>query len=235
LKTVLVRPGIARLPNPVSYTENMDDRHSNDLITGFRFDPDELVELMKDASGVSKMTARAILEAFPQGSGLEEASVPMLEQLGANRKQAERILAAFRMVRVCDEACQGRVGDLPIKEPSDVESLLRREIGYRNQEYFVAVMLDARQRVIDLYGAAVGSLARVDVHPRELFRKAIQVGAHSIIIAHNHPTGDSSPSKADVELTERMVDVGRDVGIPVIDSLVITPNGFTSLAASGQM
>lgn len=238
--TVLVRPGLTRLPNfapgacgALLYDENV--RRHNDLLTPHRYDDEDLIELLREVGGVSKQTAQAILSAFPQTSGLEDASVRMLMELGANEKQARRILGAFAMVRACDEACQGRVMGTEIRTPQQVVALLRHEIGHRNQEYFVVVMLDARNKVIDLYGVAVGSLAEVAVHPREVFRKAIATGAHSVVVAHNHPTGNASPSDADLDLTNRLVEVGLNVGIPVVDSLVIAPGEASSMAAAGLL
>jgi DNA repair protein RadC len=76
-------------------------------------------------------------------------------------------------------------------------------------------------------------MAQVDVHPRELFRPCIREGIHSVILAHNHPSGDCEPSEADVELTKRMCEVGRLVAIPVLDHLIVTDSEHCSLAALG--
>jgi DNA repair protein RadC len=82
---------------------------------------------------------------------------------------------------------------------------------------------------------AVGSLAQVDVHPREVFRPLVRSGMHSVILVHNHPSGDVEPSDADLELTRRLSDVGRLVGIPVLDHLVVTRTDSISMATLGLL
>lgn len=95
--------------------------------------------------------------------------------------------------------------------------------------------LDARQRVRLVREVAQGSLAHVDVHPREVFRPLVRAGMHSAILVHNHPSQDADPSEADIDLTHRLVEVGRLVGIPVLDHLVVTRTRSVSVAALGLM
>lgn len=185
---------------------------------------------------MSKQAATAIAQSFPAGTGLEDASVAVLESLGAKPAQARRIKAAFGLVRVCDRACRERGARVrhPGEAAKQIVHAIEQAVGTKNQEYFVVAMFDARQKVIDMYGTGVGTLSEVAVHPRELFAPAIQARAHSVIIAHNHPSNDPEPSEADYELTRRMVEAGQLLGIPVLDSLVVTPSGdYVSMAASG--
>jgi len=203
----------------------------NELLTPVRLTDDDFVEALREAAGVSKTTARAIAEAFPQANGLENTSIEMLESLGATRSQAKRIRAAFNLTRMCDRACQER--GMAIRQPEDVVAAVQQAIAHRDREYFVAILLDARQQVIDIYGVGVGSLAEVSVHPREVMRKAVQIGAHSVIIAHNHPSGSPEPSTADLDITERLANSGRILGVPVLDSIIVTPSGHVSLAERG--
>ena len=177
--------------------------------------------------------ALAILEVYPYGDGLEHATAKSLMDAGATEKQASRILASFRFVRVCDAACQARASVLQVNRPSVAADVVRSAVGNAPQEFFVAILLDARQRVLDVIGVAIGSLSSVDVHPRELFRDAVRRGAHSVILAHNHPSGSSTPSDADIKLTERMKRVGDMMGIPVLDHIVVAPSEHTSLAQMG--
>jgi DNA repair protein RadC len=182
------------------------------------------VEELRALSGVSKKTAQKISAAFGGGRDLANASVRQLMELGATKRQAEKIVAAFRLVAVCDAACEARVGGMALRSPADVAYFVRAALGRKPQEMFVVLLLDARQRVIDSFGVAAGSLSAVDVHPRELFRPAVQAGAHSVIIVHNHPSGDVDPSQADLDLTKRVAEVGGMVGIPVLDHLIVTKN-----------
>jgi len=206
----------------------------NELLHQFR-SPDDLKTRLREATGVSARTADAILKSYPDGMGLDEATAEGLRAAGATAAQAKKIRAAFGMVRACDELCQEVTKGTQITQPSDVARMLANTIGNKEQEYFVAILLDARQRVQALLAVAVGSLSQVDVHPRELFRDAIRHRAHSIILAHNHPSGSAEPSQADLDLTVRMVEAGKLVGIPVLDHIVTTKRGTTSLASAGLM
>lgn len=105
------------------------------------------------------------------------------------------------------------------------------DIAQADREHFVVFDLDVRHRVIERRVVSIGTLTGVEVHPRETFRGAIANGAAAIVIAHNHPSGDASPSRQDIELTRRLRDVGEVCGIPVLDHLVIARGGWVSMAS----
>jgi len=98
-----------------------------------------------------------------------------------------------------------------------------------DREHFVVLALDARNRPIGANTVSIGSLSASLVHPREIFKFAILANASSIILAHNHPSGDTAPSRDDIELTRRLVDAGTLIGIEVLDHLVIGGEAFSSL------
>lgn len=89
------------------------------------------------------------------------------------------------------------------------------------QERMVVLTLDAQNRVINKHVITIGLVNQSQVHPREVFRKAIEENACQILIAHNHPSGDTEPSPSDLAATRRLVEVGSMVGIPVLDHLVV--------------
>lgn len=122
-----------------------------------------------------------------------------------------------------------------LREPQDVIEFVRARLRGATQEHFEVIGLDARQRVRLVRRVAMGSLSQVDVHPRELFRPLMRAGMHACVLVHNHPSGDAEPSAADIELTHRMCEVGRLVGVPVLDHIVVTDDGATSLAACGLL
>lgn len=199
----------------------------------FRGAKRHMIDALRKVGGVKKATAERILEAYPDGQGLSQASVESLMHLGATERQAERLHAAFALARYCDAACMERLRRMPLVDPTNAAAAIRSIIGPKEAEHFLVLLLDARQRIIEAKIIAIGSVARVDIHPRELFRDAVRLGAHSVVLSHNHPSGSSEPSDADIELTNRISEVGRLVGIPVIDHLVVTPTEHTSLAALG--
>ena len=103
----------------------------------------------------------------------------------------------------------------------------------RKRERFILLLLDSRHRVFKVTEISVGSLDASIVHPRETFREAILSCAAAIVLAHNHPSGDPTPSPEDLELTRRLAQAGRLLGIPVIDHLIVGHGGGISLQAQG--
>lgn len=116
--------------------------------------------------------------------------------------------------------------------PDDVVPHVMRKC-HREQETFVVVCIDVRNRLLCTPKViALGTVHSVEVHPRDVFREAIRRNAAGIIVAHNHPSGDPTPSHEDIELTRRMRAAGEMLGIPVVDHLVVTRRAdrFASIA-----
>jgi DNA repair protein RadC len=98
------------------------------------------------------------------------------------------------------------------------------------QEHFIVFDLDVRHCIITRRTVHIGTLTGVETHPREIFRDAIRNAAATIIVAHNHPSGDLTPSTLDVELTRRLRSASELVGIPILDHLVVSAEGYCSFA-----
>ena len=109
------------------------------------------------------------------------------------------------------------------------------EIKDKTKEHFLCLYLNARNQLVHKEVISIGSLSASIVHPREVFHPAIQHTAASIILAHNHPSGDVSPSKDDIELTRRLSKAGEIMGIEIIDHIVISNDDFSSLKERGLM
>lgn len=97
------------------------------------------------------------------------------------------------------------------------------------QEVFIAAYLDSRHRVLMVQVISLGTIDATLVHPREVFRPAIKIGAAALIVAHNHPSGDAHASREDRELTKRLSQVGALVGIQLLDHMIVTADGYVSL------
>lgn len=110
-----------------------------------------------------------------------------------------------------------------------VANYLQEKIGKEKKEHFIALYLDARNQLIHEEIISVGTLNASLVHPREVFKHAISRPCASIIVAHNHPSGGTEPSEADVMLTGRLVDAGKLLGIEIADHLIITSQGYKSI------
>ena len=97
------------------------------------------------------------------------------------------------------------------------------------------VCLDTKNHVTDISDISVGSLTASVVHPREVFKEAVSRSAASVIIAHNHPSGDPSPSREDIAVTQRLVKAGKVMDIPVLDHIILGNNRFISLKEKNMM
>lgn len=192
------------------------------------------VELVALLLGGARSIARAqsVLENIGGLAGLSRACAHELRELpGLGDAGATALAAAVELKRRIDRV--ELPWNRPLETPRDAEAFLRSVLHGAPQENFVIVGLDSRQRVRMVRTVGVGTLSRVEVHPREVFRPLLRAGMHSCLIAHNHPSGDATPSEADVLLTERMVNVGVFLGIPVVDHIVISDRDFVSLAELG--
>lgn len=113
--------------------------------------------------------------------------------------------------------------------PHALAAVLRPRLAAESAESFWVALLDARARLIGLERVALGTLTACLVHPREVFAPALAVRAASVVVVHNHPSGDPSPSAEDEVLTERLVSAGRLLGIPVVDHIVVAREGVRSV------
>ena len=104
-----------------------------------------------------------------------------------------------------------------------------------NHERVRALFLTSRNRLIVDHLVSDGTIDEAAIHPREIIRKAFDVGAAAVILVHNHPSGDPEPSKADIDITRRIAEAGRLLGIVVHDHIIIGTNGHTSLRAKGLL
>jgi DNA repair protein RadC len=102
-----------------------------------------------------------------------------------------------------------------------------------DREHFVAFFLNCRHRVIARHVVSIGTATGCEAHPREVFKPALMAGATAMILAHNHPSGDPTPSRLDIEMTARLREVGEVCGIAILDHLVVAQGGFVSLSERG--
>jgi DNA repair protein RadC len=164
--------------------------------------------------------------------GLHQASfVEMCAQHGLGEAKAAQIKAAIELGRRL--AAQEPEERAVIHSPADAAELVRYEMGALQQEHLRIILLDTRNRVIAIEKLYVGSLNASTVRVGEVFRPAIQRSAAALIVIHNHPSGDPSPSPEDVALTRAIVQSGKLLDIDVLDHLVIGHNRWVSLKERG--
>jgi DNA repair protein RadC len=124
--------------------------------------------------------------------------------------------------------------DMKIRNTEDVVNLMR-ELKDKRQEYFLSLTLDGASNLIQKRTVFIGTLNHSIVHPREVFADAISDRAAGIIFVHNHPSADIEPSKEDIAITNRLLEVGKIVGIEVIDHIIIGKDGYFSFQSEGML
>ena len=119
--------------------------------------------------------------------------------------------------------------EVVVTSPDDVYRIVREEMVDSDREILISILLTAHGAVIGIEKVGVGGLCCCSVVPRELFKSAILANANSIVLCHNHPSNDLTPSVEDGEITGKLQEVGRLLGIAVLDHLVVTSKGYTSI------
>lgn len=169
-----------------------------------------------------------ILKKF-SGDGISKANIKELKNtFGLGSAKACEIVACFELGR---RLLQNKQSVL-LLSPQDVWEQLK-DIRDNKKEHFVIFFLDARNQEIKRETISVGSLNANLVHPREVFEPAVRHLAAQIIIAHNHPAGDPSPSQEDSDITKQLVDAGKILGIEIIDHVIVTKDKFLSMKQKG--
>jgi DNA repair protein RadC len=159
---------------------------------------------------------------------LSRASPRELAQvMGVGTARATRIAAAFELGRRAIETEQRR--EL-LARPEDVFRIVGPRVAGLQQEVFISIGVDIRNGLLDIVEVARGTVHAVEVHPREVFRPLIRMAAAGGVVVHNHPSGDPTPSREDIELTRRLRAAGDVLGLPIIDHVVIADGGFSSIA-----
>lgn len=175
-----------------------------------------------DVTKIAKDTLKLL-----QSHGADVTYEQLRQVTGMGEARVAELLAAFELGRryllepdrsVIDSA------DRAVAQLTDIRD--------KNQEHFVCLTLDGANRLIAKRTITIGTLNASLVHPREVFADAIADRAASIIVAHNHPSGTLEPSQADLEVTRRLADAGKLLGISVTDHLIVARAGFSSIIHS---
>ena len=122
-----------------------------------------------------------------------------------------------------------------ILSPSDAYEMIKEQLEGLDREQFIIACLNTKNEPTNITVVSVGSLNKAIVHPREVFKTAILSNAASVMAFHNHPSGDTTPSDQDIQLTHRLVEVGELLGIKLLDHLIIGDGSFTSLKEKGYL
>ena len=190
-------------------------------------DPPPVEDLLEAIVGPP---GRTLPEAFGGVQDLASASPEELaEHLSLTK--THRLLAALKLRHVHEEIHTQE----KIQSARDVFNLFRNRFRDEPQEHFMALILDSKHRIIKEVLVSKGSLTASIVHPREVFAPAIKERAAAILVLHNHPSGETSPSQEDVEVTKRLKQTGELVGIPLLDHVILGAGAYTSLKETGLL
>ena len=165
-------------------------------------------------------------------AGFGNATMEEFEQVkGVGEAKAITVMAAIELGRRVTTLAPAERAI--IRTPDDVAALLMPRFRYETKESFIAILLSTKNHVLKTPVISVGSLNASIVHPRELFREAINASAAAVILAHNHPSGDPAPSPEDVSLTRKLVEAGKLLDIPVLDHIVLGDGKYISFKEKG--
>lgn len=178
--------------------------------------------------------ANRLLNHFEGLRMLKDATIEELTMMkGIGKTKAIQIMAAVELGR--------RIGNLRyderyvIRSPEDGAKFVMEDMRFLTQEHFVCLYLNTKNQVLHKQTIFIGSLNASIVHPREVFKEAFRRSAASIICIHNHPSGDPAPSKEDIEVTKRLSECGKIIGIDLLDHLIIGDGKFVSLKEKGYV
>lgn len=181
----------------------------------------------------AEAAAREYLARMGNLSKLRDMGLDTLHAAaGLNGYEALRLLAAFELGRRVGNSGTGPTDT--VSSPEAVYYLLEH-LRHEKREHFVAVLLDSKHHVQRVATIHVGTLTSSVVGPREVFREAIRDAASSIVLAHNHPSGDPTPSPEDISCTKQLVQVGHMLDIPVLDHIIIGDRRYLSFVEEKLM
>jgi DNA repair protein RadC len=190
------------------------------------------------ASGFSRTGALAVANAVLQAGGglsglVRLTSGDLCRVTGIGAARAAQVIAAVELGR--RTLARAGAARVQITCPHDAAVYLTPQFGARAVEHFGVVLLDTKHRVLRTVVVSVGTLDASLVHPREVFREAVAGSAAALLLFHNHPSGDPSPSADDEDLTGRLVMAGRLLGIEIIDHLILAEARYCSFKETGRL
>jgi len=197
----------------------------------------ELLAILLRVGNRQESAVQLATRILSQSGGLRSLPDLTLEDLQQNKgigpDKAVMIKAALELG--CRLATTPREPAGSITNPRQAADLFMEELRYKKKEYFKILLLNTKNHVLSREEISVGSLSASIVHPREIFNIPLRKSASSVILIHNHPSGDPSPSREDLEVTRRLVDAGNILGINVRDHIIIGDGCFFSFREKGLL
>ncbi len=182
------------------------------------------------AENVVSMSSRILSEYSIKQLSL--ANIKRLMQIhGIGEAKASQISAVFELARRLETFVEEP--KRKVRSPKDVYTLMYPKMREQKKERFITLYLDTKNQILKEETVSIGSLNASIVHPREVFKSALLESSASVIMIHNHPSGDPSPSREDILVTEKLVEGGKLLGIDVLDHIIIGDGKYVSLKDEG--
>lgn len=198
---------------------------------------EELIALILRSGTKDEPVLQIASHLMQQLEHIQALKMTTLEELmktkGIGTIKAVQLLAAVELGKRL--ASKNPLERYTIRSPADAAAYVMEDLTGLQQEHFLVMYLNVKNHVLHKEVVFIGSLNASLVHPREIFRNAIKRSAASILVAHNHPSGTTTPSPEDLDVTTRLVEVGKLVGIEVVDHLIIGDYDYLSLKEKGYI
>ncbi len=187
-------------------------------------------------TGSRRDSAIALAEKIlSKAESLRELPLLTVEELmelnGVGLAKGVQIKAALELGRRMASSIRQEIKG--VSSPKDVAEYLMEEMRYYQKEYFKVILLNTKNQIISTELISIGSLNSSIVHPREIFSVAVKKVSAAVILVHNHPSGDPTPSREDIEVTKRIVQAGEIIGISVLDHMIIGEGRYYSFREGG--
>lgn len=174
------------------------------------------------------MVVDELISRFSTLRELASATIAELKAIkGLGPAKASALLASIELAKRLNSPPQ--MNPENIRGPLDVVNLVMGEMRLLDREHFRAVLMNTKNRVLRIETVSIGTLNSSVVHPRELFKSAIRHSAAAVILVHNHPSGSADPSREDIQITNRLIEAGKLLGIEILDHIIIGDGTFISL------
>lgn len=197
----------------------------------------EIVELLLTLGTPRKDCKQMAKEAIKKFGGLREVLDAPLEELQKIKGIGPSNIFGLKLFQAMSERYSKEqiLERLTLNSPKLVGDFLQKSIGREKKEHFIILSLDSRNNLIKVSSISVGTLNESLVHPREVFKEAIEASASQIIIAHNHPSENPVASPQDVALTRRLEEAAKIIGIDLLDHVIVTRDKYLSMKKEGLM
>ena len=220
---------IKDLPKGAGHRKRLRDRFIQSGLDGFLdYEVIELLLTLGTPRKDCKQMAKNAIKEFGGLYGTLDASLEELQKINGIGPYNGFGLKLFQAIseRLAREQVPKKI---TLNSSKAVANYLQMSIGRKKKEYFIMMSIDARNNLIKISNISIGSLNESIVHPREVFKEAIQLSAAQILIAHNHPSGSPEASPEDVALTRRLEEAARIIDIELLDHIIVTKDSYFSL------